>query len=86
MGGLESATQAVYGVAALDTVVFDDLMALGLVVLSDRQPAMTATGRKTLIRGSFRLLYAAAWVCRPSLTGRLPLKQPVHPNPPSILW
>lgn len=40
--------------------VLDDLIALGLVSMSDRVPAITATGRKALIRGSFRLLDAAA--------------------------
>jgi len=40
--------------------VLDDLIALGLVSMSDRVPAITAMGRKALIRGSFRLLDAAA--------------------------
>jgi hypothetical protein len=38
----------------------DDLVALGLVAVSDRGPALTEKGRKALIRGSFRLLDAAA--------------------------
>lgn len=41
-------------------LVLDDLVALGLVSMSDRVPAITAKGRKALIRGSFRLLDAAA--------------------------
>jgi hypothetical protein len=40
--------------------VLDDLVALGLVITSDGVPAITAKGRKALIRGSFRLLDAAA--------------------------
>ena len=40
--------------------VLNDLIALGLVAMIDRVPAITATGRKALIRGSFRLLDAAA--------------------------
>ena len=38
----------------------DDLVALGLVTVSDRVPAMTSKGRKALVRGSFSLLDAAA--------------------------
>lgn len=41
-------------------LVLDDLLALGLVCMSDCVPVITAKGRKTLIRGSFRLLDAAA--------------------------
>jgi hypothetical protein len=40
--------------------VLDDLLALGLVTMNDHVPAITAKGRKALIRGSFRLLDAAA--------------------------
>jgi len=36
------------------------LVALGLVTISDHLPAITPKGRKALIRGSFRLLDAAA--------------------------
>lgn len=38
----------------------DDLIALGLATIDDRVPVLTAKGRTTLIRGSFRLLDAAA--------------------------
>lgn len=38
----------------------DDLVALGLVTVNDRVPAITSKGRKALVRGSFRLLDAAA--------------------------
>jgi hypothetical protein len=38
----------------------DDLVALGLVTLNDRVPAITSKGRKALVRGSFSLLDAAA--------------------------
>ncbi|WP_298252096.1 hypothetical protein [Bradyrhizobium sp.] len=37
-----------------------DLVALGLVTISDRIPAITEKGRRALIRGSFRLLDGAA--------------------------
>jgi hypothetical protein len=37
-----------------------DLVGLGLVAMDDRLPVMTEKGRKALIRGSFRLLDAAA--------------------------
>jgi hypothetical protein len=40
--------------------VLDDLLALGLVTMNDDVPAITPNGRKALIRGSFRLLDAAA--------------------------
>jgi hypothetical protein len=36
------------------------LVALGLVVMVDRVPAITDKGRKALVRGSFSLLDAAA--------------------------
>jgi hypothetical protein len=48
------------GLPASTRLALDDLVALGLVTVSDRVPAITATGRKALIRGSFRLLDAAA--------------------------
>ena len=38
----------------------DDLVALGLVSIDDREPAITSKGRKALVRGSFSLLDAAA--------------------------
>jgi hypothetical protein len=48
------------GLSASTRLVLDDLVALGLVSVSDRVPAITAMGRKALIRGSFRLLDATA--------------------------
>ena len=36
--------------------LLDDLVKLGLVVVNDGTAAMTATGRKVLVRGSCRLL------------------------------
>jgi hypothetical protein len=41
-------------------LVLGDLVALGLVTMNDHVPAITAKGRKALIRGSFRLVDAAA--------------------------
>ena len=38
----------------------DDLVALGLVAIDERVPTITLKGRKALIRGSFRLMDAAA--------------------------
>jgi hypothetical protein len=46
--------------SASGLTALDDLVALGLVSLSDHLPAITPKGRKALIRGSFRLLDAAA--------------------------
>jgi hypothetical protein len=46
--------------SASNRLVLDDLVALGLVSLSDQLPTITPKGRKALIRGSFRLLDAAA--------------------------
>ena len=48
------------GLSASTGSVLDDLVALGLVTVNDGLPAITAEGRKALIRGSFRLLDAAA--------------------------
>ena len=48
------------GRSASARLAFDDLVALGLVTMNDRVPAITEKGRKALIRGSFRLLDAAA--------------------------
>jgi hypothetical protein len=48
------------GLPASTRMALDDLVALGLVTMSDHVPAITPKGRKTLIRGSFRLLDAAA--------------------------
>jgi len=36
--------------------LLESLIKLGLVVINDGVPAMTATGRKVLVRGSCRLL------------------------------
>jgi hypothetical protein len=41
-------------------LVLDDLVARGLVTMTDRVPAITPKGRKALIRGSFRLLNETA--------------------------
>jgi len=48
------------GPSASTGSALDDLVALGLVAMNDGMPAITAEGRKALIRGSFRLLDAAA--------------------------
>lgn len=40
--------------------LLDSLVKLGLVVIDDGVPAMTAIGRKVLVRGSCRLLDLAA--------------------------
>ncbi len=41
-------------------LVLGDLVALGLVAVSDQVPAITEKGRRALIRGSFSLMDAAA--------------------------
>jgi hypothetical protein len=46
--------------SASNRPVLGDLVALGLVTVSDRIPTITKKGRKTLVRGSFRLMDAAA--------------------------
>jgi hypothetical protein len=48
------------GLSASARAGLDDLVALGLVTVNDRMPAITEAGRKALIRGSFRLMDAAA--------------------------
>lgn len=48
------------GLSASTRTALNDLVTLGLVTVNDRVPAMTEKGRKALIRGSFRLLDAAA--------------------------
>lgn len=48
------------GLPAPTRPALDSLIALGLVVIDDRVPAMTEKGRKALVRGSFSLLDAAA--------------------------
>jgi hypothetical protein len=48
------------GLTTSTRLVLNELVALGLVTMSDRVPAITTNGRKALIRGSFRLLDAAA--------------------------
>jgi hypothetical protein len=50
----------VAGLSASRRLVLNDLVALGLVTVSGQVPAITPKGRKALIRGSFRLLDAAA--------------------------
>ncbi len=47
-------------VSASTRLVLDDLVALGLVTMSDNVPVITAKGRKALVRGSFSLMDAAA--------------------------
>jgi hypothetical protein len=46
--------------SAATRFVLGDLVALGLVTISGRIPAITEKGRRALIRGSFRLLDGAA--------------------------
>jgi hypothetical protein len=46
--------------SASSRLTLDDLVALGLVTIEDRVPAITAKGRKALVRGSFKLMDAAA--------------------------
>jgi hypothetical protein len=41
-------------------LALDGLVALGLATMSDHVPVITSKGRKALVRGSFRLLDAAA--------------------------
>ena len=48
------------GFPASTRLALDDLVAFGLVTMSDRVPAITSKGRKALVRGSFSLLDAAA--------------------------
>jgi hypothetical protein len=45
---------------ALNRLVLDDLVALGLVSISDDVALITQTGRKALVRGSSRLWDVAA--------------------------
>lgn len=46
--------------SVLSRFVLEDLAALGLATINDGVPAITPTGRKTLVRGSSRLLDVAA--------------------------
>jgi len=46
--------------AAVDRVILDQLMALGLAAMSDGAASITPSGRKVLIRGSSRLWDVAA--------------------------
>jgi hypothetical protein len=48
------------GFPASTRFALDGLVALGLVAIIDRVPAITDKGRKALVRGSFSLLDAAA--------------------------
>jgi hypothetical protein len=48
------------GLPAPTRLALDSLVALGLVSIDDRRPIITDKGRRTLIRGSFSLLDAAA--------------------------
>jgi hypothetical protein len=60
VASLPVASLPVTRLSASSLTALDDLVALGLVSLSDHLPAITPKGRKALIRGSFRLLDAAA--------------------------
>jgi hypothetical protein len=57
---LKALRSPVAGSPALARPVLGDLVALGLVTIEGRAPAMTDKGRKALVRGSFSLLDAAA--------------------------
>lgn len=46
--------------SAAPRLALNDLVALGLVTVCDDVPAITAKGRKALVRGSFKLMDAAA--------------------------
>lgn len=46
--------------STLNQFVLDDLVALGLAMMSDNMPAITPKGRQALIRGSSRLWDVAA--------------------------
>ncbi len=46
--------------STLNQFVLDDLVALGLAMMSDNMPAITPKGRRALIRGSSRLWDVAA--------------------------
>jgi hypothetical protein len=46
--------------SALNQIVLDDLLALGLAAMSGELPVITAKGRKVLVRGSSRLWDVAA--------------------------
>jgi hypothetical protein len=46
--------------SALNQIVLDDLLALGLAAMSSELPVITAKGRKVLVRGSSRLWDVAA--------------------------
>lgn len=46
--------------SALNQLVIEDLVALGLAAMSDNMPVITPKGRKALIRGSSRLWDVAA--------------------------
>ena len=50
----------VAGQSVSSRLALDDLVALGLVTITNQVPAITPKGRKALIRGSFSLLDAAA--------------------------
>jgi hypothetical protein len=45
---------------ALNRLVLEDLIALGLAAMSDDLPVITRSGRKVLVRGSTRLWDVAA--------------------------
>jgi hypothetical protein len=57
---LKSLRTPVSRLSPLSRSVLEDLVALGLVSMSDNVPATTPKGRKALIRGSARLWDVAA--------------------------
>jgi hypothetical protein len=57
---LKALRTPVSGLSALGRFVLGDLVALGLVSMSDNLPLITPKGRKALIRGSSRLWDVAA--------------------------
>jgi hypothetical protein len=57
---LKSLRTTVSSHSAPNRCVLMDLVALGLVSMSDNLPVITPKGRRTLVRGSFRLWDVAA--------------------------
>jgi ribosomal protein S19E (S16A) len=57
---LKSLRRTAFGHRALNKVVLQQLVGLGLAELVDGSPVLTSTGRKVLVRGSSSLLDVAA--------------------------
>jgi ribosomal protein S19E (S16A) len=57
---LKSLRSTAFGHRALNNVVLQQLVKLGLAELVDGSPVLTSTGRKVLVRGSSSLLDVAA--------------------------